>query len=85
MPTDSSVFQIIVYIVISVSAAYGVGRIHEWYKHSIDRDKSFREGYNHGYHALFPLVARGTWPAADLTGVVGREERDEQASEPLRD
>jgi hypothetical protein len=82
MPTADSAFQITAYIAISVLCAYGVGRIHEWYKHSMDRDRSFREGYNHGYHALFPLAARGTRPAADLTGL---DERDEQASEPLRD
>lgn len=82
MPTGDSAFQIIVYIVISVLCAYGAGRAHEWYKHSMDRDRSFREGYDHGYHALFPVAARGTWPAAGLTG---RDEPDEQASEPLWD
>lgn len=85
MPTGNSAFQIIVYIVISVLCAYGVGRIHEWYKHCMDRDRSFREGYNHGYHALFPLAARGAWRAGDLTSLVGRDERDEQPAEPVRD
>jgi hypothetical protein len=85
MPTGHSAFQIIVYIVISALCAYSVGRIHEWYKRSMDRDRSFREGYNHGYHALFPLAAQGTSPASDLTGPVGRDEPDEQASEPLWD
>jgi len=60
MPTGDSALQIIVYTVISVLCAYGVGRIHEWYKHSMDRDRSFREGYNHGYHTLFPFATRGT-------------------------
>lgn len=85
MSTGNSALQIIVYLVISVLCAYSVGRIHEWYKHSMDRDRSFREGYDHAYHALFPLAARGNRTATDLTGLIRRDERDEQAAEPLRD
>jgi hypothetical protein len=52
--------NVIFYVLISVLCAYGSGRIHQWYKHSMDRDRSFREGYSHGYRALFPLAARST-------------------------
>jgi hypothetical protein len=67
MPTvHDSTFQVIAYIVFSVLCAYGGGRIHQWYKHSMDRDRSFRDGYNHGYRTLFPLAARNTRRTPDL-------------------
>ncbi|WP_433793514.1 hypothetical protein [Actinoplanes sp. CA-252034] len=58
MPTDSSALQIIGCIAISALASYGGGRFHQWYKLGLDRDRSFREGYRHGYQTLFPLVSR---------------------------
>jgi hypothetical protein len=60
MPTgDNSALQAIACIVILILCAYGGGRIHQWYKHGMDRDRSFRDGFSHGYHALFPIAARG--------------------------
>ncbi|MGK5679765.1 hypothetical protein [Actinoplanes sp. URMC 104] len=59
---NSSALQMIVYIVLSVLCAYGGGRIHQWYMHGMERDRAFREGYNHGFHALFHLAARGSRP-----------------------
>jgi hypothetical protein len=72
MPTgDDSAIQIIAYILVAVLCAYGGGRIHQWYKHCMDRDRSFREGYSHGYHALFAVAARNarseTHPGAERT------------------
>ncbi len=61
MPTgDNSAFQAIACIAIAILCAYGGGRIHQWYKHGMDRDRSFRDGFSHGYHALFPIAARAT-------------------------
>jgi hypothetical protein len=65
MPTDSSTLQIIGCIVISALAAYAGGRFHQWYKLGLDRDRSFREGYRHGYQTLFPLVSGSTLPGSD--------------------
>ncbi|MDY7088757.1 MAG: hypothetical protein SYR96_27085 [Actinomycetota bacterium] len=59
---DSGLVQIIAGVVLSVLSAYGGGRIHQWYMHGMDRDKAFREGYAHGYQALFHLAARGSRP-----------------------
>jgi hypothetical protein len=82
MPTgDNSAFQIIAYIVISVLFAYGGGRIHQWYKHSMDRDRSFREGYSNGYHALFAVAARNTRLAADLPNPIGSDDQDRHGTE----
>ncbi|MFI6073853.1 hypothetical protein ACIA5C_19995 [Actinoplanes sp. NPDC051343] len=68
---DNSVFQLIACILISVLGAYGGGRIHQWYKHSMDRDRSFREGYSHGYHTLFAVAARNTRLDAELHDMIG--------------
>jgi hypothetical protein len=68
---DNSVFQLIACILISVLGAYGGGRIHQWYKHSMDRDRSFREGYSHGYDSLFAVAARNTRPDAGLHDMIG--------------
>lgn len=66
MPTvEAHILPIIAYMLISMLCAYYSGRVHQWYMHSMDRDRSFREGYNHGYHALFPVAARSAPPAAD--------------------
>jgi hypothetical protein len=74
MPSDkSAAFEVIVYVVIAVLCAYGGGRIHQWYKHSMDRDVAFREGYNHGYRMLFQLATRRTRPGPDAEVKDGRD------------
>jgi hypothetical protein len=78
---DSSIFQIIACILISVLFAYGGGRVHQWYKHSMDRDRSFREGYSHGYHALFPVAARNSLIVADQSDQIGPDELDRHEAE----
>ncbi|GIF43407.1 hypothetical protein BC793_118123 [Actinoplanes xinjiangensis] len=74
MPTDSSTLQIIGCIVISAFSAYAGGRFHQWYKRGLDRDRSFREGYRHGYQTLFPLVSRSTRPGSgELSAETSRD------------
>ena len=68
MDIGDSILHIVGYGAIAIWCAYGIGRVHQWYRHSMERDRSFREGYNHGYQALFPLAARDGRSAADLTG-----------------
>lgn len=60
MPTESSsALQIVTVVAPSALLAYFGGRFHQWYKHGMDRDHSFREGFRHGYQALFPVASRG--------------------------
>jgi hypothetical protein len=82
MPTgDHSAFQIISYVLIAVLCAYGGGRVHQWYKHSMDRDRSFREGYSNGYRSLFALAARSTRLVADR-GRSAEPDRPARAGRP---
>ena len=64
----SGALHVIAYVFISVLSAYSAGRVHQWYMHSMDRDRAFREGYNHGFHALFHHAARGSRSAAERRG-----------------
>jgi hypothetical protein len=66
---NSGPLQIIAYVVLAMLCAYGGGRIHQWYMHGMDRDRAFRDGYAHGYHALFPFAARGSRFASDTSGL----------------
>ncbi|GAA0535772.1 hypothetical protein GCM10010172_16320 [Paractinoplanes ferrugineus] len=63
---ESNSLEAIACMLLGVLCAYGCGRIHQWYKHSLERDRSFREGYSHGYHALFAYAARHTGRATSL-------------------
>lgn len=71
-----STLHIIAGLVLAVLCAYGGGRVHQWYTHGMERDRSFRDGFNHGYHALFPLAARSARPVAGATTPDGRNERE---------
>lgn len=73
MSLGDSFLQVIGLCVIAVAFAYGAGRVHQWYEHSMDRDRPFRDGYNDGYAALFSLAARGL------------AERDGRVAEQIRD
>ncbi|GAB2628748.1 hypothetical protein Aab01nite_21530 [Paractinoplanes abujensis] len=78
---NSGTLQIIAGVVLSMMSAYGGGRIHQWYMHGMDRDRAFREGYAHGYQALFHLAARGSRRVPRPTG----SERARQLSDAPAD
>ncbi|HET6481170.1 MAG TPA: hypothetical protein VFG35_14185 [Actinoplanes sp.] len=69
MSIGNNVTQAILCGAFSVLCAYAAGRVHQWYRYSMDRDRSFREGYNDGYYALFPLAARERRSPSDVTGL----------------
>jgi hypothetical protein len=41
-----------------IFCAYTGGRVHQWYRQSLERDTAFREGYDQASRALFPLASR---------------------------
>jgi hypothetical protein len=45
-------------VMLAIICAYSCGRLHQWYRHSLERDEAFREGYSHASYALFPLATR---------------------------
>ncbi|SDT62615.1 hypothetical protein [Actinoplanes derwentensis] len=74
MPTES-VLEIAACIVISALFAYLGGRAHQWYRLGLDRDRSFRDGYRHGYRAFFVMASRGFRPEYETRE---RERREQQ-------
>ncbi len=45
-------------IVFAGSSGYAGGRIHQWYRTSLDRDQAYRDGYDTATRSLFSLAAR---------------------------
>lgn len=50
-------------LLIVIVMCYTAGRIHQWYRHTTDREASFREGYNLATKSLFGLAVRTTAPS----------------------
>lgn len=46
------------FLTVTVSASYALGRLHQWYRQTTERDDAFRQGYDRASHSLFSLVAR---------------------------
>jgi hypothetical protein len=45
-------------IVFGLSSGYAAGRIHQWYRTSLDRDEAYRDGYDTATQSLFSVAAR---------------------------
>ena len=43
-------------LLLVLPSSYAVGRVHQWYTHSLRRDLAFREGYDHASHSMFDLA-----------------------------
>jgi hypothetical protein len=61
----NNLLQIALALAFVIASGYASGRIHQWYRHGLERDHAYREGYNHASHSMFTMAlqARST-PAA---------------------
>jgi hypothetical protein len=57
-------------IVFTVSVGYAAGRVHQWYRASLERDEAYREGYDTATRSLFSVAARLIRPRRSETGTV---------------
>lgn len=67
---DSVAVQVALSVIFVVLTAYTAGRMHQWYRHSLERDVAYREGYNQASRSLFHLAVRtrpGKPPAPPVT------------------
>ena len=55
---DGHLLQLICSLLLAAPGSYALGRLHQWYTHSLRRDVAFREGYDHASHAMFDLAVR---------------------------
>ena len=61
---DSIAVQITLSVIFVIVSSYTAGRMHQWYRHSFERDVAYREGYNQASRSLFHLAVRNM-PAKD--------------------
>jgi hypothetical protein len=54
----STTLQIALAVIFVIATAYAAGRVHQWYRHTFERDVAYREGYNQASRTLFHLAAR---------------------------
>ncbi|RZU50166.1 hypothetical protein EV385_1931 [Krasilnikovia cinnamomea] len=52
------VLQVALSVVLVILTAYAAGRVHEWYRHSREREAAYRDGYDEASHSLFRLATR---------------------------
>jgi hypothetical protein len=53
-----SPFLTLFLIALAVSAGYAGGRLHQWYRHALERDNAWRDGYDQASGTLFKVAAR---------------------------
>ena len=54
----NDIVQIVLALAFVIASGYSLGRIHQWYKHGLERDGAYREGYNHASRSMFDLAVR---------------------------
>jgi hypothetical protein len=54
----NSIIQILLALAFVVASGYASGRIHQWYKHGLERDHAYREGYDQASQSMFDMVTR---------------------------
>ena len=56
----NSFIQLLLALAFVIASGYASGRIHQWYKHGLERDHAYREGYDQASQSMFDMVTRGT-------------------------
>lgn len=51
-------------VLLLITACYGIGRVHQWYRQGLERDDAFRDGYDKATRSLFGLATRVARPNA---------------------
>lgn len=44
--------------ILAASVGYACGRVHQWYRHALERDEAWRDGYDQASGTLFKTAAR---------------------------
>jgi hypothetical protein len=52
----NSFVQLVLALAFVVASGYASGRIHQWYKHGLERDHAFREGYDQASQSMFDMA-----------------------------
>ncbi len=54
----NSFIQMLLALAFVIASGYASGRIHQWYKHGLERDHAYREGYDQASQSMFDMVTR---------------------------
>ena len=65
----NSMIQALFALAFVIATGYASGRIHQWYKHGVERDQAYRNGYNLASNSMFDLALRKTPPPPAATTV----------------
>ncbi|GGL04743.1 hypothetical protein [Mangrovihabitans endophyticus] len=66
---DNSFLQILLALAFVIASGYAFGRIHQWYKHGLERDHAYREGYDHASRSMFTMALQVRSPAPQPAAV----------------
>jgi hypothetical protein len=58
----NSMIQALFALAFVIATGYASGRIHQWYRHGVERDQAYRNGYNLASNSMFDLALRKTPP-----------------------
>jgi len=72
---ENSFIIIVLTLSIITSSAYGVGRIHQWYKHGIQRDEAYRTGYDKASYSIMDMMRFQRPPDQDVCPPRGERPR----------
>lgn len=45
-------------VIFALACGYAAGRMHQWYRHALERDAAWRDGYDQGSGTLFKVATR---------------------------
>ena len=54
----NNLLQVTLALAFVIASGYASGRIHQWYKHGLERDQAYREGYNQASRSMFDMAVR---------------------------
>jgi hypothetical protein len=54
----SDAVLLLFFLALMIAGSYAMGRLHQWYRQTTERDDAFREGYDRASYSLFALVTR---------------------------
>jgi hypothetical protein len=67
---STAMLQIAFAVVFVVCLSYVAGRVHQWYRHSMEREVAYRDGYDEASHSLFRLATRSVPPGESSRRIV---------------
>jgi hypothetical protein len=69
---STAMLQVALSIGFAVFISYAAGRAHQWYRHSLEREIAYRDGYDEASHSLFRLATRSS-SVGETSGAIVRE------------